>query len=45
MYRQYFNLKKKPFQISSDNQFLWLGKKHAFVLKTLKKGMAEKKVC
>ncbi|MDX2441301.1 MAG: AAA family ATPase, partial [Desulfobacterales bacterium] len=42
MYRQYFNLEKKPFQINSDNQFLWLGKKHASALELLKRGIAEK---
>lgn len=40
MYRRYFNLNKKPFQITSDNQFLWLGPGHAKALKLLKKGMA-----
>lgn len=41
MYRQHFNLEKKPFQISSDNQFLWLGKKHASALELLKNGIAQ----
>jgi type II secretory pathway predicted ATPase ExeA len=40
MYRQHFNLEKKPFQISSDNQFLWLGEKHAAALELLKQGIA-----
>jgi general secretion pathway protein A len=43
MYRKHFNLEKKPFQISSDNQFLWLGKKHASALELLKQGIAQKK--
>jgi type II secretory pathway predicted ATPase ExeA len=42
MYRKHFNLEKKPFQISSDNQFLWLGKKHAAALELLKQGIAQK---
>ncbi len=41
MYCKYFSLKKKPFQISSDNEFLWMGKKHASALLSLKKGMDE----
>lgn len=42
MYRQYFNLEKNPFQISSDNTFLWLGEKHGAALELLKTGMTEK---
>lgn len=42
MYLQHFNLEKKPFQISSDHEFLWLGKKHAVALEILKKGLANK---
>lgn len=41
MYCQHFSLKKKPFQISSDNELLWLGNKHATALKLLKKGITE----
>ncbi|WP_022666514.1 ExeA family protein [Desulfospira joergensenii] len=41
MYCQHFNLKKKPFQISSDNDFLWLGKAHGTALDLLKKGMEQ----
>ena len=41
MYCQYFSLKKKPFQISPDNSFLWLGDKHAKALTILKTGMAQ----
>ncbi|WDP89433.1 MAG: AAA family ATPase [Desulfobacter sp.] len=39
MYRSHFNLEKKPFQLSSDNSFLWLGKAHAGALELLKRGM------
>lgn len=42
MYCQHFNLEKKPFQISSDNRFLWKGKKHASALELLKQGIAQK---
>jgi len=41
MYCQHFNLEKKPFQISSDNQFLWLGEKHASALEVLKQGISQ----
>ncbi len=41
MYCQHFSLKKKPFQISPDNSFLWLGDKHAQALTLLKTGMAQ----
>lgn len=39
MYCQHFNLDKKPFQISSDNDFLWLGKKHATALGRIRGGI------
>ncbi len=45
MYCQHFGLKKKPFQISSDNEFLWLGEKHAAALTMLKKGLTDEKHC
>ncbi len=45
MYCQHFGLKKKPFQISSDNEFLWLGEKHAAALTMLKKGLTDDKHC
>ncbi|ACN17350.1 GspA [Desulforapulum autotrophicum HRM2] len=35
MYRNHFNLTKKPFSISSDPEFLWLGPCHAKVLASL----------
>ena len=41
MYYQHFNLEKKPFSINSDNEFLWLGKKHAKALELLKNGIKE----
>lgn len=39
MYCSHFNLKKKPFQLSSDNSFLWLGNTHAGALGFLKRGI------
>ncbi|WP_020587504.1 ExeA family protein [Desulfobacter curvatus] len=39
MYCTHFNLKKKPFQLSSDNSFLWLGDTHARALGLLKAGI------
>ncbi len=39
MYCPHFNLKKKPFQLNSDNSFLWLGKTHARALDDLNQGI------
>jgi general secretion pathway protein A len=39
MYLDHFNLKDKPFQISSDPRFLWLGSKHKEALAILKYGI------
>jgi type II secretory pathway predicted ATPase ExeA len=36
MYTTYYNLKIKPFQISSDAVFIWLGEKHKEALATLR---------
>ncbi|MFH1154561.1 MAG: AAA family ATPase [Pseudomonadota bacterium] len=41
MYTGYYNLKLKPFQISSDPAFLWLGEKHREALATLKYGILD----
>ena len=43
MYRSFFNLKSKPFQISSDPAFLWLGEKHKEALATLRYGIMDNK--
>ena len=43
MYTSYFNLKSKPFQISSDPAFLWLGEKHKEALATLRYGILDNK--
>ncbi len=38
MYCSHFNLDKKPFQISSDRGFLWLGSHHGHALDLLQRG-------
>ena len=43
MYTSYYNLKSKPFQISSDPSFIWLGEKHREALATLKYGVLDNK--
>jgi general secretion pathway protein A len=39
MYRSFYNLNSKPFQITTDPKFLWLGEKHKEALATLKYGI------
>ncbi len=43
MYRSFYNLKSKPFQISSDPDFMWFGEKHKEALATLKYGILDNK--
>ncbi|WP_228723300.1 ExeA family protein [Desulfosediminicola flagellatus] len=43
MYLSYYNLQKKPFQISTDPEFLWFGEKHKEALATLKYGILDNK--
>ena len=43
MYKNFYNLKAMPFQITTDPRFLWLGEKHAEALATLKYGLMENK--
>ena len=43
MYLKYFNLKSKPFEISPDPKFLWLGEKHKEGLATLRYGILTNK--
>ena len=43
MYLSYYKLNKKPFQISTDPKFLWLGKKHQQALSILKYGIEDDK--
>jgi len=43
MYLSFYHLKHKPFQISTDPKFLWLGEKHEEALATLKYGVLDNK--
>ena len=43
MYLSHYNLQEKPFSISPDPKFLWLGEKHQEALATLKYGILEDK--
>jgi len=43
MYRSYYSLVRKPFQLSTDPKFLWLGEKHKEALATLKYGVIDQK--
>ena len=43
MYLSYYNLASKPFQMSTDPDFLWLGEKHKEALATLKYAIIENK--
>ncbi len=43
MYRSFYGLTKKPFQISSDPSFMWMGEKHEEALATLKYGILDNK--
>lgn len=43
MYLSFYNLKGKPFQISTDPRFLWLGEKHKEALATLRYGILDNK--
>ena len=43
MYKSYYNLTKKPFQLTTDPKFLWLGEKHKEALATLKYGVIDQK--
>ncbi len=43
MYTSFYNLQKKPFQISSDPAFIWLGEKHKEALATLTYGVMDNK--
>ena len=41
MYLEYYQLVVKPFQITSDPKFLWLGEKHKEALATLRYGIID----
>jgi type II secretory pathway predicted ATPase ExeA/tetratricopeptide (TPR) repeat protein len=42
MYDSFYNLTEKPFKISTDPRFLWLGEKHQEALATLKYGLLDR---
>lgn len=41
MYLKYFQLNTKPFQITADPKFLWMGEKHKEALATLQYGILD----
>jgi len=43
MFLYFYKLNEKPFQITSDSKFLWLGEKHQEALATLKYGVLDDK--
>lgn len=43
MYLSHYNFTEKPFQITTDPKFIWLGEKHLEALSTLKYGVLENK--
>ena len=43
MYLKHYDLKSRPFSISPDPKFLWLGEKHAEALAGLEYGIIESK--
>jgi general secretion pathway protein A len=43
MYLSHYNLIEKPFQITADPKFLWLGEKHQEALAALKYGVLDNK--
>lgn len=43
MYLSHYNLRLKPFQITTDPRFIWLGEKHGEALATLIYGIQEDK--
>ncbi len=43
MYLSHYNLIRKPFQLTTDPRFLWLGEKHKEALATLKYGVVDQK--
>ncbi len=43
MYLEFYRLAKKPFQISADPEFLWLGDKHREALAALRYGVEDNK--
>ncbi len=45
MYLDHFKLKKEPFGMAPDPEFLWLGQQHARVFETLQEGVFDRDGC
>ncbi len=43
MYKTFYNLDRKPFEITPDTSFLWLGENHKEALSTLRYGILDNK--
>jgi len=43
MYKSFYNLERKPFEINSDTSFLWLGGNHKAALSALRYGILDNK--
>ena len=43
MYLSHYNLKEKPFQLSTDPKFIWLGENHREALAVLEYGVIDNK--
>jgi len=43
MYKSFYNLDRKPFEITPDTSFLWLGENHKEALSTLRYGILDNK--
>ncbi len=43
MYRSHYGLRERPFEISTDTRFLWMGEKHKEALAMLKYGVLARK--
>ena len=43
MYHSHYSFNQKPFQMTADPKFIWLGKKHAEALATLQNGLHQNK--
>ncbi len=43
MYRSHYNIRERPFEISTDTRFLWMGEKHKEALAMLKYGVLARK--
>lgn len=45
MYLDHFHLKREPFGIAPDPEFIWLGRQQTQVLETLREGVFEREGC